>query len=94
MIDVKRSNLKLLTRARHVFRSVLIPLSSPPSNLTFRMDLSDDQAVDNLIDACDGSVKRAVVAARWNCSSEQALRLLESAGGILKQALASGPETK
>lgn len=87
MVDVKRSNLKLVTRARSIFRAVLEPLSRPPTNAILSVDLDDDLAIDALIDACDGSVKVAMVSARWQCDPAEAQDRLDAVDGILKKAL-------
>lgn len=89
MVDVKRSNLKLVERARRIFRSVLEPIQgeSDHSTIHFSIDIADDAAVDRLIDDCDGSVKLAMVAARWSCTPEEARTKLEAAKGILRKAL-------
>lgn len=87
MVDVKRSNIKLINRARLIFRSVLAPLVQQ-EGITMDIDLADDLAIDTLMDACEGSVKTAMVAARWNCSPAEASKRLEDAGGLLKVALA------
>lgn len=85
MVDVKRSNAKLINRARGIFRAVLEPYAAKGLELAVRLD--DDEGIDRLIDACDGSVKKAMVAARWRCSPAQACQRLESADGLLKKAL-------
>jgi N-acetylmuramic acid 6-phosphate etherase len=82
MVDVQRSNLKLVSRARAIFRSIL---SSLPLSISF--DLDDDDAIDTLIDACEGSVKQAMIAARWDCSPSDAKCRLERADGMLKKAI-------
>ena len=87
MVDVKRSNYKLVHRARRIFRAVLEPLARPPQSIELSVDLEDDDAVDQLIDECDGSVKLAMVAARWKCAPAEASKRLEAAGGLLKKAL-------
>jgi N-acetylmuramic acid 6-phosphate etherase len=87
MVDVKRSNIKLVNRARNIFRSVLEPLALPPTSAKMEIDLDDGAAVDALIDSCGGSVKCAMVAARWNCSPAEAKARLEAVSGILKKAL-------
>lgn len=84
MVDVKRSNIKLINRARLIFRSVLDPLAVKKP---LKVDLDDDEAIDALIDACDGSVKRAMVAARWGCTPAEAGDRLATANGLLKTAL-------
>lgn len=83
MVDVRRSNAKLVARARLIVRTVLEPYAKRGR---IALDLSDDAAVDRLIDEC-GSVKAAMVAARWACAREEAERRLRAAGGILKHAL-------
>jgi len=83
MADVKRSNIKLVNRARNIFRSVLEPLNG----VKMSIDLNNGDAIDCLIDDCDGSVKRAMVAARWSCSPAEAKERLDAVGGILKKAL-------
>jgi N-acetylmuramic acid 6-phosphate etherase len=88
MVDVKRSNHKLVNRARRIFRCVLEPLTLPPTSIKLPLNLQDDQAVDALIDECDGSVKLAMVAARWSCTPAEATAKLNKADGLLKRALA------
>ena len=83
MVDVKRSNIKLIHRARRIFRMVFASLNHPPEVL----DMADDQALDELIDRCNGSVKTAIVAAQWNVTLEEAQHRLESVNGVLKPAL-------
>ncbi|GMK54670.1 hypothetical protein CspeluHIS016_0112560 [Cutaneotrichosporon spelunceum] len=84
MVDVKRSNAKLINRARGIFRAVL---ESYVAKVDLAVPLEDDEGIDRLIDACDGSVKKAMVAARWRCSPKEATARLEAADGILKKAL-------
>lgn len=83
MVDVRRSNAKLVARARHIVRTVLEPYGKRER---LGVDLGNDEAVDRLIDE-SGSVKAAMVAARWGCGREEAERRLRAAGGILKHAL-------
>lgn len=85
MVDVKRSNHKLVHRARRIFRAVLEPLTLPPWKID--LNLQDDEAIDRLIEACEGSVKQAMVAARWDCTPREANERLEKAAGLLKKAL-------
>jgi N-acetylmuramic acid 6-phosphate etherase len=87
MVDVKRSNIKLINRARLIFRSVLQPIVD--QGATLDIDLADDLAIDDLMDACGGSVKRSMVAARWRCTPDEATRRLDAADGLLKTALAT-----
>lgn len=83
MVDVRRSNAKLVARARLIVRTVLEPYAR---RARLAVDLADDAAVDRLIDEC-GSVKAAMVAARWACAREDAEARLREAGGVLKHAL-------
>lgn len=83
MVDVRRSNAKLVARARLIVRTVLEPYGKRER---LGVDLNNDEAVDRLIDE-SGSVKAAMVAARWGCGREEAERRLRAAGGILKHAL-------
>ncbi|KLT40783.1 N-acetylmuramic acid 6-phosphate [Cutaneotrichosporon oleaginosum] len=84
MVDVKRSNAKLINRARGIFRAVLEPYAA---KVELAVSLEDGEGIDHLIDACDGSVKKAMVAARWRCSPEEATERLDAAEDILKKAL-------
>ncbi len=84
MVDVKRSNAKLINRARGIFRAVLEPYAT---KVELAVALEDDEGIDRLIDACDGSVKKGMVAARWRCSPKEATERLEAADGLLKKAL-------
>ena len=90
MVDVKQSNLKLIDRARRITRAVLGPLTGPPTNLRLSVDLDDDGAVTRFIADHGGSVKRAIVAARWACGPTEAVSRLDDANGVLKIALAQG----
>lgn len=85
MVDVKRSNAKLINRARGIFRAVLEPYAA--KGIELAVGLEDDDGIDRLIDSCDGSVKKGMVAARWCCSPAQAQKLLEEADDLLKKAL-------
>ncbi len=87
MVDVKTSNIKLLDRARRIFRAVLVPLTEPHMSIQPSIDTDDDGAVDRLIAKCGGSVKTAVIAARWGCGAEEAVERLEEVDGVLKKAL-------
>jgi N-acetylmuramic acid 6-phosphate etherase len=83
MVDVQRTNLKLINRAREIFRAVFDSFSTTHISL----DLRNDDEIDHLIDSCEGSVKQASVAAKWGCSPREAKLKLERAEGILKIAL-------
>lgn len=87
MVDVKRSNHKLIIRARRIFRTVLEPYALPPHSVRLGVDLSNDAGIDQLIDDCEGSVKQGMVAARWGCSPFEARARLDNVGGLLRLAL-------
>ncbi len=87
MVDVQSSNLKLVDRARRIFRAILIPLVESDPTTHPSIDVSDDAELDKLIKECGGSVKTALVAARWSCGAEEARKRLEGVDGILKRAL-------
>lgn len=76
MVDLVASNNKLKQRSRNILRKL-----SP------RCDNMTDEQLDNLLAQCDGSVKLALMTANTGLSVEQSQRRLESAGGILAQAL-------
>ncbi|TFK33862.1 hypothetical protein BDQ12DRAFT_614474 [Crucibulum laeve] len=81
MVDVKSSNHKLIDRARRIYRTLL-----PSSTLT-------DSEVDTLIASCGGSVKLALVVGKLGVSVTDGRSRLETAGGLLKKAWDSGPES-
>ena len=87
MVDVKSSNAKLIDRARRIFRTVLVPLTQSPLSITPSIDIADDAAVDRLIKDCGGSVKTAIVAARWGHGVDDAIERLEVSEGGLKRSL-------
>lgn len=79
MVDVKPSNLKLRDRARRIFRAVL-----PGTTLS-------DSQIDELLSSCQDNVKLALVVEHHKTSIPNAIKILDSAGGLLKRALeASG----
>lgn len=80
MVDVKTSNVKLVERARRIYKTLL------PSSL-----LSDVQ-INNLIASCDGSVKTALVVGRCGCTVIEAQSHLKSAGGALKKVWEAHPD--
>ncbi|KAJ3576250.1 hypothetical protein NP233_g560 [Leucocoprinus birnbaumii] len=91
MVDVKPSNLKLVDRARRIFRAVL-----PGTTLS-------DVQIDGLLASCNNNVKCAVVAHKYQCTAGEASDRLEAAGGVLKKAFritsdslptVAGPEGK
>lgn len=75
MVDVKPSNLKLVDRARRIFRTVL-----PGTTLS-------DSQIDELLNACQDNVKLALVVEHHKCTVPEAMKLLDLNGGILKPAL-------
>jgi N-acetylmuramic acid 6-phosphate etherase len=79
MVDVKTANNKLVDRARRIFRTLL------PHTLL------QDHQIDELITACGGSVKLALVVQKYGCSIEDARDKLDKAGGVLKRAWAQDP---
>ncbi|ORY35926.1 N-acetylmuramic acid-6-phosphate etherase [Naematelia encephala] len=83
MVDVKCSNEKLVDRARRIFRTVIESLGPDVQCDT----PNSDNGIDSLIQECGGSVKTAVVAARWSTSPGEAETRLKEAGGKLKFAL-------
>lgn len=85
MVDVKRSNIKLVNRARLIFKSVLEPIEA--GGVELGVDLTDNVGIDKLIDECGGSVKLAMVVARWSCSVTEATDRLDKVDGLLKKAL-------
>ena len=76
MVDLVASNNKLKQRSRNILRKL-----SP------RCDNMTDEQLDDLLAQCDRSVKLALMTANTGLSVEQSRRELESAGGILAQAL-------
>lgn len=75
MVDVKPSNVKLQDRARRIFRTVL-----PTTSLS-------DSEIDDLFKASKANVKLAIVAEHHKCGIADAVKILDSAGGVLKRAL-------
>ncbi|PFH45141.1 hypothetical protein AMATHDRAFT_9933 [Amanita thiersii Skay4041] len=74
MVDLRLSNNKLVDRARRIFRTL-----HPATTYT-------DEEIDKLIASCNGSVKLALVVAKLGCSTEEGIKKLEAAGGVLKKA--------
>lgn len=74
MVDLKTSNVKLVDRALRIYRTLL-----PDSALS-------DTEIDDLINACNGSLKRALVVGKLGCSVPDAIARLDSVGGVLKRA--------
>ena len=72
MVDLRASNTKLADRARRIVRSVT--------------QLSDREA-QQLLDACGGEVKTAIVSHYTGYPSAESRRLLAAADGHLRRAL-------
>ncbi|GIW94870.1 MAG: N-acetylmuramic acid 6-phosphate etherase [Pirellulaceae bacterium] len=75
MVDLRATNTKLMARARRIVCQL--------TGLTAA-------AAESLLARCDGEVKTAVVVARCGVDVAEARRLLEEAGGRLRQALEAG----
>jgi len=73
MVDLRATNSKLIERTRCIVMSVA--------------GLSEVEA-DKLLARCDGELKTAIVADLCSVTPEEARRLLDSAGGHLRRALA------
>ncbi|CAN6606407.1 hypothetical protein TRVA0_003S01442 [Trichomonascus vanleenenianus] len=99
MVDVKASNLKLQERSRRIIRAVAGTLlyliedvaskriTSAPIELS---TLPEDEArarLDELIKACDGSVKLAIAVAKSGLTPVEAQTELIVAGGVLDRVL-------
>ena len=76
MVDVQATNDKLRDRARRIVR-----------HLT---QVSAEQA-DDLLARCDGEVKVSLVVQRRGVAPDEARRLLEAAGGRVREALQDDP---
>jgi len=72
MVDVKPTNQKLRARALRILQQAAG---------------IDEKRAQELLPACDGEVKTAIVAARLGCTPEEARMVLERAGGRVRQAL-------
>ena len=72
MVDVRASNSKLADRARRIVRAI--------TNLS-------DQESEELLQACRGEVKTAIVSHYTGYSFDEAQDLLAGAGGHLRAAL-------
>ena len=72
MVDVKPTNQKLRARALRILQQAA--------------GIDEKRAVE-LLAACGGEVKTAIVAARLNCTPQEARLALERAGGMVRQAL-------
>lgn len=72
MVDLKASNTKLLRRAL---------------DLTMRASGADETRAEDMLRACDHSVKLAIVALRRGCTPEQARTALDAADGSVRRAL-------
>jgi N-acetylmuramic acid 6-phosphate etherase len=72
MIDLQPSSTKLLERARRILMEVLT--------------ISYEQAT-TLLDAADGSVKRAIIMSNRRVDATQADMLLKASGGFVRKAL-------
>ena len=87
MVDVRSTNAKLIDRARRIFRAVLTPILDTDPSIQPSIDVNDDEMVDRLIRSCEGSVKIALVVARWTCKVDEAKTRLDRVDGILRRAL-------
>ena len=72
MVDVKPTNQKLRARAVRILLQVAG---------------IDEKRAEELLSACGGEVKTAIVAARLDCTPQAARLALERAGGMVRQAL-------
>jgi len=72
MVDLKATNTKLLRRAL---------------DLTMRASGADETRAEDMLRACDHSVKLAIVALRRGCTPEQARAALQAADGSVRRAL-------
>ncbi len=72
MVDLRASNSKLKIRAKR---------------LVARLTGVDDDAADQLLEACRGEVKTAVVMHRRRVDAETARDLLQQAGGQLREVI-------
>lgn len=79
MVDLKMSNEKLRDRARRVIRAAV-----PSETL---LDVSSDEAVDEILSQCDGRVKLGILITVLGCSPEDGEAILEVAQGSLRLAL-------
>jgi N-acetylmuramic acid 6-phosphate etherase len=72
MVDLKATNAKLLRRAL---------------DLTMRASGADETRAEEMLQACEHSVKLAIVALRRGCTPEQARAALQAADGSVRRAL-------
>ena len=72
MVDVKPTNQKLRARAVRILQQVAG---------------IDEKRAEELLSACGGEVKTAIVAERLDCTPQAARLALELAGGMVRQAL-------
>ena len=72
MVDVKPTNQKLRARALRILQQVAG---------------IDEKRAEELLSACGGEVKTAIVAERLDCTPQAARLALELAGGMVRQAL-------
>jgi N-acetylmuramic acid 6-phosphate etherase len=72
MVDVKPTNLKLKARALRILQQAA--------------GIGEKRA-EELLAACEGQVKTAIVAARLDCTPQEARLALDRAGGLVRQAL-------
>jgi N-acetylmuramic acid 6-phosphate etherase len=72
MVDVKPTNQKLRARALRILQQAAG---------------IEEVKAEELLAACGGEVKTAIVAARLNCGAPEARLALERAGGMVRQAL-------
>ncbi|TQB68528.1 hypothetical protein MPDQ_003251 [Monascus purpureus] len=78
MVDLNASNLKLKQRSRNILRE----LSQRCCGMT-------DASLDELLVACGGSVKLALVVAEKGLTVDESKRRLEEAQGVLARVLAT-----
>ena len=81
MVDLIASNQKLKQRSRNILRQ----LSKNSRDWT-------DEALNELLARCDGSVKLALVVAETGLSVEESRRQLEAAHGVLAGLLPVGDD--
>ncbi len=76
MVDVQPTNVKLRDRARNIVAQAC--------------DMEPEQA-GQLLEACDGDVKTAIVAGLAGVTAQEARDLLRLSGGMVRKALAIQP---
>ncbi len=72
MVDVRPTNQKLRARALRILQQTAG---------------IDEKRAEELLEACGGEVKTAIVAAQLGCSAGEARMALERAGGMVRRAL-------